>query len=285
MKTWYSLMAVLAACLLFSPPAEAVHSCSVTSIGAGAAYDPLLPTGRTAQSSVTVSCLRAAGDAAQIDYTLTANDGGNPSGPTNRATLGATTVSYELYRDSVCSTNWRETGNSSNYFAGTLDFGGALTASVTLDYWACIPSGQASLPAGSYTDLVTMILTYGNTKKSEQTAIGSFPVTVNTPAQCVISTAPGPVDFGTYVAFGPAAAASTTFGVTCTNYLPYTLALDATAGVVTGLNYVLSAPAAGVGTGLQQLLSITGNMPAGQAGQCASSSCTGTDTRTLTLSY
>lgn len=282
MKTMLSLM-MLVGCLLFSNPVHAVHSCTVTSAGVGVAYDPLATGTKTAQSSVTLNCMRAAGDAAQLNYTLTADNGLNPSGQVNRARLGTQLVSYDVFRDSVCSAQWRSTGN--NFFSGTLDFGGALSISISLDYWACIPGGQTGLAAGNYIDTVTMTLTYGNTKATEQTAANTFPVTINTSAQCVITTAPGTVDFGTYVAFGAAAAASTTFGVTCTNSLPYTLALDATAGVVTGLNYVLSVPVAGVGTGLQQLLSITGNMPAGQAGQCASSSCTGTDTRTLTLSY
>lgn len=282
MKTKLLPVVAFLALVLCGTPVHALYSCNVSSGGVSMAYSPLTAGNTIGQSSATVTCTRDPADAGTLDLILVANNGANPSGQGNRAKQGAQTVAYDLFQDSVCVTRWRAGGNS--YFSRALNFGGALSAWTTFDYWGCIPSNQTGLAAGTYTDTVIMTLTYGP-KKNEQTAVDTFGVNISTPAQCVISTPPGPVNFGTYVAFGAAAAASTTFGVTCTKYLSYTLALDAAAGVVTGLNYVLSVPAAGVGTGLQQLLSITGNMAAGQAGQCASSSCTGTDTRTLTLSY
>ena len=108
-----------------------------------------------------------------------------------------------------------------------------------------------------------------------------------------MSTTPGPVAF-TYTAFqGSAAPGSTTFGTTCTNSLPYTMALDATSGVVSGLNYSLVLRdfadtvnvTGGNGTGLAQTYRIKGTMPAGQAGTCTSGACAGSDPRTLTITY
>lgn len=283
MKTKLPPMLLLAWCLLLAAPAHALYSCNVTPGAIGVAYDPLAAASKVTQSSVTVTCLRAAGDSATLDFVLTASNGANSTGQGNYARLGTQTMSYDLFRDSLCTTRWRDAGNT--YFSGPLNFAGALSASVTFDYWACIPSGQTSLAAGTYADSVLVTLTYGNTNKTQQSATASFPVSIGTPAQCVISAPPGMVDLGTYVAFGGAATGSTTFGVTCTSYLSYTLALDATFGVITGLNYVLSVPAGGVGTGLQQLLSISGTVPAGQAGQCGTGTCSGTNTHTLTLTY
>ena len=72
------------------------------------------------------------------------------------------------------------------------------------------------------------------------------------------------------------------------------MALDATVGVVTGLNYALALntvntggvnPLTSVGNGLAKTFFINGTMAAGQAGACAAAACTGTQARTLTITY
>jgi spore coat protein U-like protein len=127
-----------------------------------------------------------------------------------------------------------------------------------------------------------MTLTYG---PSNFTDTGTFGVSIATPATCSLSNAPGNVVFN-YVTFGSAANASTTYGVTCTNYLPYTMALDATSGTILGVNYTLALSASSAtGSGSQQSYTISGNIVAGQAGTCASGSCSASQGRTLTVSY
>ncbi|HET6265364.1 MAG TPA: spore coat protein U domain-containing protein [Usitatibacter sp.] len=114
----------------------------------------------------------------------------------------------------------------------------------------------------------------------------NFNVTVNLTSSCSLTSAPTDVAF-TYTSFGPAAVATpSSFTVKCTNLRPYTMALDAAAGTVIGLAYTLALPtAASTGTGVDQTFSITGNMIAGQSGNCAGASCAGTDVRTLTITY
>ena len=114
----------------------------------------------------------------------------------------------------------------------------------------------------------------------------NFNVTVNLTSSCSLVSAPTDVAF-TYVSFGGAATATpSSFTVKCTNLRPYTMALDATTGTVIGLNYSLALSAAGAtGTGNDQVYSITGNMVGGQSGNCAAATCTGTDVRTLTITY
>jgi len=89
-----------------------------------------------------------------------------------------------------------------------------------------------------------------------------------------------------YVGFGAAANASTSFGVTCSTYLPYTMALDATSGTILGLAYTigLSAPS-GTGNGAEQTYTISGTIAAGQSGTCATGSCTASQARVLTITY
>jgi hypothetical protein len=114
----------------------------------------------------------------------------------------------------------------------------------------------------------------------------NFNVTVNLTSSCALTAAPTDVAF-TYTSFGGAATATPSdFKVKCTNLRPYTMALDATTGTVIGLNYTIALSAAGgTGTGLDQSYQITGTMAGGQSGNCAAASCTGTDVRTLTITY
>lgn len=283
MKTKLSPVIAFVALVLWGTPVHALYSCNVSSGGVGMAYNPLTAGNTIGQSSASVTCTRDPADAGTLELVLVVNNGANPSGQGNRATQGGQTVAYELFQDSVCATQWRTGGNGP--FSRTLNFGGGLSASMPLDYWACIPANQTGLAAGTYTDTVIMTLTYGP-KKSEQTAPPqTFGVNISTPAQCLISTPPGTMDFGTYVAFGPALSASTTFGVTCTSYVAYTMAVTPALGVLTGLNYTVSSPASGTGTGMQQLLPINGSMAGGQAGQCAGSTCSGSNIHTVTVTY
>ena len=116
---------------------------------------------------------------------------------------------------------------------------------------------------------------------------GNFNVTVNLTSACQITAGPANVAF-TYTSFQAAAATGTGggFSVQCTNTLPYTMALDATAGTVSGLNYTLALSAAsGAGTGAAQSYTVTGSMAAGQGGTCALASCSGTQARVLTVTY
>jgi hypothetical protein len=64
------------------------------------------------------------------------------------------------------------------------------------------------------------------------------------------------------------------------------MALDATSGTVLGLSYTLglSSPS-GTGNGGTQTYNVNGSMPANQSGICATGVCTGSQTRTLTLTW
>jgi spore coat protein U-like protein len=274
----------LAAALLFffCAQAHAMYSCSVSSSGFSQAYDPTLAANTVVPTSFTINCTRATGDTATMNYSLAANNGLSPKGINNQASFGANLLRYDIYQDSLCGTQWK--GN--NTFSGSLNFGGNTSASVTGSYWGCILSGQTGAPAGTYTDTVTMTLSYGPNPQS--TATSTFPVNIATPSQCNISTPPGTVAFGTYVAYQSTTLQATpsTFGVTCTNYLPYTLALDVSTGVIAGVTYNLALSAAsGTGVGVQQLLSITGTMAPGQAGICSTGTCSGANSHTLTITY
>ena len=238
---------------------------------------PYVPTNPTNPISSTMSttCIKTGGNI--VNYTVSSGATGNYT-----ATLGGNKLNFSLTTtpNAACGNQWT-TGNPSTLFS----FPNSGTLSYT--FYICVPTGQ-NPAAGTYTGTVTL-----TAADPTVLATTTFVVSIITPASCTLSTTPGPVDF-TYSAFqGSAASGSTTFGTTCTNSLPYTMALDATSGVVSGLNYSLVLRdfadtvnvTGGSGTGLAQTYRIKGTMPAGQAGTCASGACAGSDPRTLTITY
>lgn len=254
----------------------AAITCNVASPGLNVAYVPSNPSPTVVQSSFTVTCSRSTlADPASVNFSVYADNGSYAAGNANRAAFGTNRMAYELYEDAACTQAWE----GFNAITGTVTFSG-MAGSATKNYWACVAAGL-SPPAGTYTDNVTMSMLYSGLTL----ASGSLSVAIATPATCALSTAPGNVVFN-YVAFGGAQTPSTTFRVTCTSYLPYTMALDATSGTALGLSYTLSLSATGgTGTGAAQTYSINGSMAAGQAGTCASGTCSATQARTLTITY
>ncbi len=273
-----SRRAILAIVLLgISGAASAAYDCSISSGGFSAAYSPTAPSANITQATATINCTRATSDANTMSYWALANNGLHASGSQNQAAFGSNRIRYDVYRDGACGSQW----SGFTYIGGTLNFSGSLSASTTIDYWGCIAAGQTGKPAGTYTDSITLSLYYGPFTLTTTIA----PVSIFTPATCNLTTAPSNIVFS-YSAFGGVANANTAFGVTCTSTLPYTLALDATSGTLLGLNYTLalSAPG-GSGTGVQQLYTVNGSMAAGQAGTCATGSCSASQPRTLTITY
>jgi len=134
------------------------------------------------------------------------------------------------------------------------------------------------------------------------TATGNFNVSINFTSACTVGGSLAP-SF-TYISgqAGAATAAGTlAYTVTCTNGVPYTMALDAGGTGYTGawatptgtytntasaLIYTLTLPAAIAGTGAAPSYTLSGNMAALQAGPCTSvGGCTFTDTHTLTVTF
>jgi spore coat protein U-like protein len=275
----WTLLALLAFATLLPRWAHAAITCSVSSSGFAAAYNSATPSTNITQTFFTVTCTRGAtSDPTSVNYSVKVDNGLNPQGQNNRASFGANRLGYDVYTNASCATQWK--GNTA--ISGTITFAGTGTLSQQGNYWGCIPAAQTGIAAGTYTDTDTMTMTYGN---PQSTATGTFGVTITTPPVCTLTTAPGTVTFA-YVSFGPAVNAFTPYGVTCTLALPYTMALDATSGTVLGITYTLSlSSASSTGTGSQQTFQINGTIAAGQSGTCGTAACSGTQARTLTISY
>ncbi len=288
MKQFFGLALMTAALLATAPFAEAAITCtSITSTGFNAAFSGTVPPTNITPASFTVTCNRnLAGDPTTLTYSVGADNGLAPQGQGNQAQFGANRLKYDAYQDSACGTTWKSMGG--NRITDTMTLSGLVATQKSTSYWGCIVTTQV-LAAGTYTDTVTMTLTATGVASISNT----FPVNIATPATCAFA-APPTLSF-TYTAFGAAATSSVQYKPTCTIYLPYSMALDATVGVVNGLQYNLalntsssggSNPLASTGTGAQQTFFINGTMPASQAGTCATGTCSGaTSTRTLTITY
>lgn len=256
--------------------AQAAITCSLSSNGFSSAYVPANTGINITAASFTMTCTRgAAGDATSQAYTVKVNNGLNPAGQNNQAASGASRIRYDVFTDSTCATQWK--GGAT--LGGTIALGAVgVPASQTVPFWGCIPAGQTTVPAGTFADTVTMSPSIGSN--------ATFPVSIVTPSSCTISSPPGNINFN-YVGFQTTAAStSSNFAATCTSLLPYSLALDATSGVLAGLTYTLSLSAtSNVGNGLSQPYTVNGTMASGQSGTCTTGICSGTQARTLTITY
>lgn len=278
----FCIVSLLAA----SFPAGAAITCSTSVTSVTIVYDPTSGTQNVTTGSYTVTCTRLAIDANTYSWQLGVNDGLQAGGGVNRVqnTAGVQRYSYDTWRLSPYNNpnKWGDT--AATRFTGTLNFGASLTASTSGPFDIVMAAGQAVQPAGTYTDTVLASL-----RDSTGLLINTstFGVTVLTTNTCQISVPPGNLDF-TYTSFQVSAStASSSYGVRCTTALPYTMAFDASSGTLLGLTYTLAiAPSSsGTGNGATQTYTIDGTIAASQSGTCASAVCTGSDTRTLTLSW
>jgi len=245
-------------------------------------------------SSMAIMCAATSTTARTASYQLKATPVA-PAGCTAGQARGTATgkcLTYYLALDSGCVTHWTGTTYlpATKYTTPSLSTSpGPVSDTHTFYFYACIAAGLTVPAADTYvaTTNVTSVNFSTNPAGGSSSFPGTITVTMNivAPATCTLSTPPGSIAFN-YTSFGATANASTTFAATCTTYLPYTMALDATSGTINGVTYTLALSASSAtGSGVAQSYTINGNIAAGQGGTCAASTCTGSQTRTLTITY
>lgn len=290
--------------VLSVPPAQAAYSCTVTASNTSMVIDlgiswwifPQIPT-QTITASATLTCTRSPSDPNTLSYRLKATDGLNSDGqqPFRRLRSGGNTflLDYALQRGASCSntntTNWRapSTGTS-NVETGTLNFGGSMVASTSLSYCIRI-NGETSLSltAGQYTDTFEIFAQYPNSNTGDISPGVAVSINAGVGEQCVFHTYPGSLVFN-YTAFSPSAqTASTAFVLRCNSSLPWSVSVSPATATLLGLRYQIAAtPASGTGNGnTGQGVTLTGTMPAGQAGTCTGAVCTDSQPHTVIITY
>ena len=286
---------------------QAAYSCNVVAQRVNLLAEVF--AAQTVVQSLTVTCNRAPGDASTLTYRIVAGDGNHLNGAQRRVRRELTInnfLNYGLVRATAagdaptCSatTNWRGTG--ANVISGTLNFGTALSQSVTWNY--CVRAAASSFAnAGIYTDSVLLTLRYPNTGAG-QLNTAPLDIQVGVQTSCLLDK-PLPGLTVAYTSLQPMAAIlNTSVLLRCSTGHPWTAGLlpdpaSAAAPVTTltnqsllGLTYsVQVSPASGTGTGNAagggQAVTLGVTVPGGQAGICSMGSCTASNTHVLVITF
>lgn len=160
-RRWGALLAGLfaaagaqALCL----PALCTCSVVVTNI-VFAAYNPLAFGNTDSTGSVKVTCGGVAG--LLVPFTVDLGKGGGTSFSTRRMASGAHTLSYNVYLDSNYTTVWGDGTSATSRASGSLLLDAlGLTPGVTFTVYGRIPGRQLTVPPGTYTDSLTVTVTY-----------------------------------------------------------------------------------------------------------------------------
>jgi hypothetical protein len=298
MKT--AIKAGFIALLFFSAPSWAAYSCNISTASVGVLYTA---ANVDTNGSVTLTCTRDALDLPSLTYRIKADDGANAfaTAPFRRTRLGATpnVLRYILRRGTVVggaaacgnTTTWRAPATGiANVIQGTLAFGASLSTTVVWGYCIRIrgtAGGNPAAPAaGSYTDSFNVFAQYPNNDAGALSPLVPATYTVGVTNQCVFNTFPTSMAFN-YTSFSATPQVQTRpFDLRCSNALPWSLAIAPASSVLLGLTYNITAsPASGTGTGADQVITLTGTIPANQAGTCTGSSCTATQGHVVTITY
>ena len=317
---WIASIAVAIWAAVAAGPALA-QSCSfsISALNFGT-IDLTANTPFTSTATFSASCTGTANTTVRTCPNIDVGSGGSTSGSPRFLLNGATQLNFNLYQDGSYTSVW---GSNIWAFAGSypsptidvvLNSSGSGSASQTVygQVWA----GQQTLPAGSYAS------TFSGTQASAAYAystigtcatIGSshatsapFTVTATDSTNCAVNAST--LNFGSVGVLRSAVDAASSVTVTCTNALPYTIALDgglsgasnptqrvmsqAAQHITYGLyrdaaraqpwgDSVGTNTAAGTGSGLTQTLTVYGRVPA----QTTPSPGTYADTVVVTISY
>jgi spore coat protein U-like protein len=245
------------------------------------------------QGTIVMSCTRGPGDPRKPNFWIGMDQAG--SGRTATLDTGGSTLAYTVAHGDYGRGIWMNTGSEapgSNNNGGVQDnspdFGNTgMTLTETYTYYLQVLAPQGSKAAGVYLDRIPLTLRQNNINGVVLDST-SLDISISIPKACRFSTPPTPITVN-YTAFSPTPVAGTSmFALTCTLGTTYTIALDRTRSVIPSveLAYDLSLSAVqGTGIAAEQGYTVDISVDAGQPGRCNVATCTGTDTRTLTISY
>lgn len=280
---------VLGCGALVSPAAQATVSCTITASSMSGTYDPA--SNLDMQGSFTINCTRATKDSKNQTVWIGLNQ--TTSQAMSKAAPYPDSISYGIYTDSLRTTLW--TNGATGGVAVPMTFSASSTAaSATQPYYMRANSGQTDKAAGSYSDTIAVTM---NLTSDTGPNLGSTTITsqATVPKTCTVDTTPVAYTVN-YRAFQATAASDSTQGVnvSCSKGTQVSLSLDKANGVISpiGLSYGLAFGASSQTTSgtsgsnaapLSFPLTLT--IPAGQAGTCSAAVCSGSDTRTITITY
>lgn len=290
MKPLYRLLLGVAV-LLGALPAQAAVSCSISTNPELKVIYATFWANVNLQGTVNITCTRAPSDPPNYNIWIAMDQGTN--GRTATVEGGTATIGYELFHSNGAAGTWTNTGSvppgstNNGAISDTLQFGQGTSDTASYVFYLRVPSWQVFKPAGVYVDALAVTIRRNNANGTI-VAADTLPVYISVPRSCRFSTPPSPISIN-YPAFSPAAVTGVSnFALTCTQGTDYTIALDSTRSVIptVELAYSLSlSQTDATGNAVAQPYTVNISVDPGQAGRCAGSTCTGTDTRTLTVTY
>jgi spore coat protein U domain-containing protein, fimbrial subunit CupE1/2/3/6 len=274
----------------------------------------------TATATYSASCTGTANTTVRTCPNIDVGSGGSSSGNPRFLLNGATQLNFNLYQDGSYASVW---GSNLWAFAGSypsptidvaLDGTGNGNASQTI--YGQVSAGQQTSPAGLFSSsfsgtqasVAYAYSTIGNCATIGSSHATSAPFTVTATGATICSVSGATLNFGSVGVLRSAVDATGFVTVTCTNSLPYTIALDGGLSGATNptqrmmsqssqrITYGLyqdslraqpwgdsagSNTAAGTGSGLAQTLTVYGRVPV----QTTPSPGTYSDTVVVTISY
>lgn len=292
MRSKLSVLAAVLGCSAFPvDQAWAVLACSITPSPAtlSGAYDAA--SNLDMQGSFVVNCTRLKKDSKNQTLWIGLNQ--TASQAMAKAPPYSDTLAYGIYTDVGRTTRWSD--GVGGGLAVPVDFGGNNTAlSLPVSVYMRASSGQTDKAAGTYSDTLNVTLNDTDSLGPNLSAT-TLTTEASVAKSCVVDVAPLTYSVN-YQAFRSTALVDSTQGVavTCSKGTQVSLALDKVAGVILPieLKYTLtfsamSQTASGTSSSsaTAQAFGLTLSLPAGQAGACGAATCSGSDTRQITVTY
>jgi spore coat protein U-like protein len=274
----------------------------------------------TSTATYSASCTGTANTTVRTCPNIDIGSGGSTSGNPRFLLNGATQLNFNLYQDGSYASVWGSNlwGFAGSYPSPTIDvvLSGSGSGGASQTIYGQVWPGQQTLPAGLYSSsfsgtqasVAYAYSTIGTCATIGSSHATSAPFTVSATNSTNCSVNASTLNFGSVGVLQSAIDATSSVTVTCTNALPYTIALDggligatnptqrmmsqASQHITYGL-YQDSAraqpwgdsagtnTAAATGSGLAQTLTVYGRVPA----QNTPSPGTYSDTVVVTISY
>lgn len=160
LQRWLATLALMLCASSAQALCTVVCSCNVSTVPVTfGTHNPLVAAPTDSTGSVTVTCGGVVG--LLIPFQIDLGKGGSGTYSPRRMKSGSNTLDYNLYLDTNRSQVW---GDGS---AGTLSVSGGITLDVlgfsppvTTTIYGRIPGSQTATKPGSYTDSVSVLVTY-----------------------------------------------------------------------------------------------------------------------------
>jgi spore coat protein U-like protein len=133
-------------------------SCTInpaTLVFASTAGTSLIATAVNGSSSVSVTCTNGS------PYSIAMDNGANASGSQRRMISGGNFLNYNLYVDAAHTLPWSTAINSTTCTtSGDCFLGTGNGSAQSINIYGVVPTTASAPPAGTYTDTVTMTITF-----------------------------------------------------------------------------------------------------------------------------